>query len=112
MAALAMRGVSPLVKPFMPCSLHSCRTVALKVGLCPDASLLDTCTCMPFNQTCIAVVSLFVCPQGVHGNCFMHACAWKLFSSHQDYHELQAYATPAHRLDRTYLFLLHDKWRY
>ena len=50
MAALARRGVSPLVKPFMPCSLHSCRTVALRVGLCPDASLLDTCTCMPITQ--------------------------------------------------------------
>ena len=33
MAAFAMRGVSPLVNPFTPCSLHSCRTIALSVGL-------------------------------------------------------------------------------
>ena len=33
MAAFAMRGVSPLVNPFVPCSLHSCRTIAPSVGL-------------------------------------------------------------------------------
>lgn len=33
MAAFAMRGVRPLVNPFIPCSLHSCRTIALSVGL-------------------------------------------------------------------------------